>query len=96
MADISVKHHHGLGLDEAKTKTQQIVTDVQNEFSGIIDKIDWNADNTRANLKGKGFKGVFEVDDKDMSIDIDLSFLTKPFKGKVEEKIKDRIGKYFG
>ncbi len=95
MADISVRHTHGLSLDEAKTKTNQIAEDIQSEFDSLIDSIKWNADNTRAQLKGKGFTGVFNVDEEAMSIDIDLKLFAKPFKGKVEQKIQSRIANYF-
>ncbi|MEC9399802.1 MAG: polyhydroxyalkanoic acid system family protein [Myxococcota bacterium] len=95
MADISIAHQHGLSLDEAKEKTNQIVSDVQDEFPDLINTIQWNGDKTRADVKGKGFAGLFKVDDSKMSIDIDLSFFAKPFKGKVQEKIQSRIDKYF-
>ncbi len=95
MADISVSHDHGLSLDEAKEKTEQIVTDVKSEFPSLVDSIKWNADMTSANVKGKAFSGQFAVDDARMSIDIDLKFLARPFKSKIEEKIQERIGRYF-
>ncbi len=95
MADISFSHPHGLSLDEAKTKTKQIVDDVQGEFPSLIQSIDWNADQTHAKLKGKGFDGTFQVTDAAMNIEINLGMLTRPFKGKVQEKIQSRVSKYF-
>ena len=96
MSDISVSKAHGLTLDEAKAKTSQIVTDVKAEFPALINKIDWNSDNTKATVKGKAFTGDFTVDSTNMNIDIKLKMLAKPFKSKVEEKIKERMEKYFG
>lgn len=95
MADISVSHQHGLSLDEAKEKTEQIVTDVKSEFPSLVDQINWNSDKTSAEVKGKAFSGQFAVNDSHMSIDINLKFLAKPFKSKIEEKINERIGRYF-
>lgn len=95
MADISKKHMHGLSLDEAKAKTEQIVADVKSEFPSLVDSIDWNADKTRAKVKGKAFEGDFGVDQSAVSIDINLKMLAKPFKGKIEEKIESRIARYF-
>ena len=89
MADISKKHVHGLTLEEAKAKTEQIVADVKSEFPSLVDAIEWNADKTRAKVKGKAF------DQSAVSIDINLKFLAKPFKGKVEEKIDSRLTRYF-
>jgi len=95
MADITIAHPHGLSLDEAKTKTEQIVTDVRAEFPSLIDSIDWNPEKTRATVKGKAFSGTFNVDDANMSIDIALKMLARPFKGKVEQKSRERIDQYF-
>lgn len=96
MADISKSHKHGLSLDEAKAKTEQIVTDVKSEFPSLVDSIDWNSDKTSAKVKGKAFEGDFRVDESAVSIDINLKMLAKPFKGKIEEKISSRISRYFG
>ena len=96
MADISVRRTHGMTEDEAKQKVEQVVTDVQEEFSSLVDKISWNDDKTKADVKGKGFKGQFRVTDADVAIDIDLKLFAKPFKGKVESKIASRMDEYFG
>ena len=96
MADISISHDHGMSLEDAKSKTEQIVTDVKDQFPSLVDSIDWNDDRTQADLKGKGFSGVFRVDETAMSIAIKLKLFAKPFKGKVQEKIQGRITKYFG
>lgn len=96
MSDISFSHPHGLSLDEARSKTEQIVADVKAEFPSLISGIDWNADKTKASLKGKGFTGDFLVNDSTMDIAIKLSMFARPFKAKVEDKIKTRITKYFG
>lgn len=96
MADISLKHPHGLSLDDAKIKVEQIVQDVQSEFPALVDKINWNGDKTQASVKGKGFDGDFRVDDTNVGIDINLKLFAKPFKGKVQEKIQSRVAQYFG
>ena len=96
MADISVKRAHGMSLDEARSKVDQIVTDIQSEFSNLVSDIDWNDDKTEAKVKGKGFKGDFRVDERNVGIDIGLSLFAKPFKAKVQQKIEERMDKYFG
>jgi putative polyhydroxyalkanoate system protein len=95
MADISLAHAHGLSFEDAKSKTDQIVQHVQTEFPSLINSIGWNNDKTVADLKGKGFTGTFRVDATKVSIDIELGMLTRPFKGKVEEKIRAQIAKFF-
>ena len=95
MSDISVKRNHGLSLEEAQAKIDQVVADVQSEFSSLISSIDWNDDKTKARVKGKGFKGDFAIDEDTVGIDISLSLFAKPLKGRVQSKIEERIDKYF-
>ncbi len=96
MADISVRREHGMSQEEAKTKVESIVGDVQEEFSSLVDDIKWNKDRTRADVKGKGFSGEFAVNDSAVTIDIKLKLFARPFKGKVEDRIKSRMDDYFG
>lgn len=96
MADISVRRTHGMELDDAKQKVQSIVDDVEDEFSSLVNNIDWSDDRTHATVTGKGFTGEFEVGDSDVTIDIDLKMFARPFKGKVESRINSRMDEYFG
>lgn len=96
MADISVRREHGMSREEAKSKVEDIVDDVRDEFSSLVNDINWNDDRTRADVKGKGFSGQFEVNDSDVAIDIKLKLFAKPFKGKVEDRINSRMDDYFG
>ena len=95
MADISVRRNHGLSLEEAQSKIDQVVEDIQREFSSLVDSIDWNSDKTQAKVKGKGFKGDFSVSEEEVGIDIDLSMFARPLKGKVQQKIEERMEQYF-
>ena len=95
MADISIKKKHGLTLEDAQERIDKVVTDIKAEFSSLIKSIEWNKQKTRADVKGKGFSGVFSVDETDIGIDVDLSFFAKPFKEKVETKINEELTNYF-
>lgn len=96
MPDISVRRSHGMSKEEAKQKVEKVVDDVQEEFSSLVDDIKWNNDKTRADVKGKGFSGQFEVNASEVLIDIDLKLFARPFKGKVESRINSRMDSYFG
>ncbi len=95
MADISIRHAHGLELDAVRAKTEQLIGDVKAEFPSLVNDISWNAAKTCAEVKGKAFSGKFEVNGQTLAIDIKLSFLARPFKGKVEQKIQDRLREHF-
>lgn len=95
MADIKVRRSHGMSLEDAQAKIDQVISDVQTEFSSLVSSIDWNSEKTEAKVKGKGFTGDFLVNDEEVGIDIDLSLFAKPLKGKVQKKIEERVDKYF-
>lgn len=96
MADISVRRTHGMELDDAKQKVESIVDEVQDEFSSLVNKIDWSNDKSHAEVTGKGFSGQFEVDEDEVSVDINLKMFARPFKGKVKSRIDSRMDEYFG
>lgn len=96
MADISVRRTHGMDRDEATEKVESIVNDVKDEFSSIVDEVDWSDDKSKADVSGKGFSGQFAVTDSDVTVDIDLKLFARPFKGKVEKRINSRMDEYFG
>jgi len=95
MADISVKKEHGMDFEDAKTKVYEVVSGLQKDMD-YVDSVDWNADQTAADVKGKGFKGKFAVDPQNVSVDIDLKFFAKPLKGKIADKIERHLDRYFG
>lgn len=96
MSDISMKRAHNMDLAKAKETTEKIIQEVQSNFPALVDTIKWNGDKTAADVKGKGFKGTFAVDATNIAIDIKLGLFAKPFKGKVEERMKSMSAKYFG
>lgn len=95
MADITVRKSHGMDYDEAKDKVHQIVTDLHND-TDYVDKVNWNADGSSADVKGKGFKGSFSVDSNDVVVEISLKLFAKPFKSKIADQVESRMSKYFG
>ena len=96
MSDISVRRPHGMTEEDAKAKVKDVVTDIEDEFPSLVNDIKWNDAKTKADVKGKGFNGKFQITDTDVMIDIDLSLFARPFKGKVESRIVSRMEEYFG
>lgn len=87
MATIEREIEHKMELDAAKSAVLNIVEKLEANFGKLIKEIKWNEDKTAANVSGSGFKGNFNVDDKNVKIFIELGLLTSPFKGKVESEI---------
>lgn len=96
MADISIHRTHNLSLDDARAKIDKIVSDIQSEFGNLVSSVTWNADKTVADVGGKAFSGKFHLSEGKVGIDVDLKLFAKPLRSKVQEKIEERMTRYFG
>ncbi len=94
MSDISIRRKHSFSPDKVQSTIKKVVETVQSEFPSLVSDITWNSDQTEAKVKGKGFTGQFSFTGDEVAVDIDLSFFAKPFKGKVEEKIQERLNQF--
>lgn len=87
MATIKREIKHSLGLDGAKAAVNGLVSKIKSNYGSIISEINWNNDQTAADIKGKGFSGNFALSEDLVKINIELGLLTSAFKGKIEEEI---------
>lgn len=87
MAKIERKLDHNFGLEGGKKIVAALADELQKNFGSFISKVEWNADKTAADVKGKGFDGSFKVTDKNVEMVMNLGLLTTPFKGKIEQAI---------
>lgn len=91
---------HSLGKTQAISVAKKAFDSYVARFSQYGAQVNWTSDdraNIGFNVKGVSLKGSVAVEEKDIQIDMDVPFLLRPFKdlalGKVEEEIKDWIGK---
>lgn len=95
MPKLSFTKRHSVGLDEAKARTKSLVEKFTQQHGKIVNKVSWSSDGSAADAKGKGFKGTFRVDGSQVRVDVDLSFVAIPFKGRVEEGIQRELDEAF-
>ncbi len=95
MATIDIRHAHKTSLDDARAHTRKLLALFAEEKKELIKSIEW-VDDSSAVAHGRGFEGRFRITDKDLVVAIDLSLLTRPFKGKVETRLMQRITAEFG
>jgi putative polyhydroxyalkanoate system protein len=91
MATIDVKRSHSLAKDEAKRRAEELAKDMQDKFN-----LDWKWDGDSIKFDAtrgaaKGTKGQVVVTDKDVHVEIDLPFLLRMLKGKVESKVNEKL-----
>jgi putative polyhydroxyalkanoate system protein len=91
MATIDIRRTHTLAKDEAKKRAEELA-------KGMEAKLDlqwrWEGDHIRFEAPGgpaKGTTGTVEVTDSSVRVQIDLPFLLRVLKGKVESKVKEKL-----
>jgi hypothetical protein len=95
MATIEIRHLHKTNTNDACVRTRRLLDAFAEEKREFVKSIEW-VENARAVARGRGFSGEFCVTDTEVVVDIDLSLLTRPFKGKVESRLLQRLVAEFG
>ena len=70
---------------------KQVLVDMKSSLDRHIDRVVWNKEETEAKLSGRHVKGTFKVDDENLVIALNLSFVAKLAKGIIEKKIDEII-----
>lgn len=84
MATIDISRGHKLGKEEAKNRANQILGRLKDQGikgSWIGDKFDITSPAT----------GTFTVSDTSVRLELDLPFLLRPIKGKIEQKVNEEF-----
>jgi putative polyhydroxyalkanoate system protein len=91
MATIDIRRPHRLPKDEARKRAEALATNLQT-------KLDlqwrWDGDHIRFEAPSgpaKGTTGTVEVSDSAVRVQIDLPFLLRVLKGKVESKVNEKL-----
>ena len=82
MATIDVTRQHSLGKDKAKEAAEGIAKKLETKLDV---KYRWDGDDLR--FERTGAKGRIHVTDDRVRVEVDLSLMLRPMKGKVEQKI---------
>ena len=96
MATIDIRKAHGTTTEDAAAKMSGLMKRFAAERAELVKDIQWDPSGQRGSMKGKGFKGHFEVDASNVSVAIDLSFIARPFKGRIESELKGHLDATFG
>ena len=85
MATIDINRSHALGTEEAKKRANQVLERLKSS-AGV--KGEWKGDVFEIQAPAKG---TFTVGASNVRIEIDLPFVMRPLKGKIESKINDEL-----
>ncbi|MEZ4265655.1 MAG: polyhydroxyalkanoic acid system family protein [Myxococcota bacterium] len=95
MATIDIRHPHGTDPDDAAARTRALVEEFAAKRAELVKDISWSRGGRRADMTGKGFKGSFDVTDREVVIAIDLALLARPLKGRIESTLNEKLQQEF-
>jgi len=96
MATIDIRKSHGTTADDAASKMRGLLERFAAEHPDRVKDVTWGAGGQGGAMTGKGFKGRFEVDATVVTVAVDLSFIARPFKGRIEQELHSLLNEAFG
>lgn len=90
MPKIAMQKQHSLTTDQAREKVDRLATSLKDKY-GLTGS--WSGN--RYQFKRTGVSGCVSLEDKRVSVEVDLSFLLSPLKGQVEEAMKKKLDEEF-
>ena len=91
MATIDVRRNHTLGLPAAREAAERIAEKLRDKLEV---RYRWEGDDLR--FERTGANGRIHVTATEVRVEIDLAFLLKPMKGKVESKVHQYLDEALG
>jgi hypothetical protein len=94
MPQMSVVVPHNLSQDEARARIQNLLNDLKAQYGDRFSDLQesWSDHEGRFALKAMGFNvsGTLSVKPSEVELTGDLPFAAAPFKGRIEEVIRER------
>jgi putative polyhydroxyalkanoate system protein len=91
MATIDVRRSHDIGKEAARKAAEQIAQKLKDKLSVTYR---WEGDDLR--FERTGASGRIRVTDTEVRVEVDLGFLLKAMKGKVESKVHQYLDEALG
>jgi putative polyhydroxyalkanoate system protein len=86
MSQIHLQKKHALGGDEARKTAEKLADRLAAEYNAK-----WQWHNNDLKLTAKGVQGLLHVGHDMVDIKVDLGMMLRPFKGKIESRIKAQL-----
>ena len=91
MATIYISRTHSLGRETARNTAEQIARQLEDELKA---KYQWHGDSL--DFTCPGAKGYIRVSETLVEVSVDLSFLVRPLKGKIEREVNQQLDQLLG
>ena len=95
MSQINLSFKHGRTLDDARSRLQSTVTQVQTRFSSLVQRVEWDPGHSAAKLFGRGFDIEMRVDEQSMHLSGNLTVLGGLLSGPLAAGLKQIVARTF-
>ena len=89
MASIKITRNHSLAHDDVVKAVQKLADELSEKLDADYD---WEGDNL--SFKRSGASGKISIGKQDLEVDIKLSMLLTPLKGKIEQTVNDYLDEH--
>jgi putative polyhydroxyalkanoate system protein len=87
MADIHIKRPHKFNREDVRNRVQKAASDLSQKY-GV--KSEWKGQDHLA-FSATGVKGGIDIKDSEVEVKIELGFLARALKGKIEEGVNKAL-----
>ncbi|MCA9074615.1 MAG: polyhydroxyalkanoic acid system family protein [Planctomycetaceae bacterium] len=91
MSEMKFAVKHDRTLQEARDVLEKTIADAQFKFGFMIDKVEWNADRTQADVTAKGAEIKAWVDPTEVHLTLDIPMLNKFLGGPIVQNLKGLV-----
>jgi putative polyhydroxyalkanoate system protein len=91
MSTIDVRQPHTLDHDHALEAAEALAKDLSREFD-----VDYTWDGDVVRFKRSGAKGYMDVTKDTLHVHLELGMMLRPFKSRIEDEIKSKLGEVSG
>ena len=95
MATIDIRRAHRDDRDTAATKMRSLLDKFAATKPELVKGVHWTPSGYSATMTGKGFKGTFDVTPSEVTVAIDLKFIARPFKRRIETELTQQLSDMF-
>jgi len=92
---IHLSIQHGKTFDEARSRLQTAVDEVQSRFSSLVRQVEWSADRSQVRIDGTGFWIEMRVDAQAVHVSADIPVLGRLLGGSVTTGLKEILQRTF-
>ena len=93
MPKFQIRESHDLGQSDASARVRATIDSFQQEHGSLVDSVKWDANGFGGTAKGRGYTVKFSITDSDVTAHVDLSFVLSALKGKISNKVGEKIRK---